>query len=279
MQGTIAGRQLSQPRSLGDAVKMLRDEGPLVPLAGCTDLYVALNFGTLRPTRFLNLWNLDTLRGIETRGTALRIGALDDLQIITSAAIRRRLPRAKSAACRFKIAARSAATWPNASPAGDTLPVLLAADAVVVLRSAATRRVPMTAFYTGYRQSVARPDELIVGFEIPALRRQWFRKVGTRAAQAIAKIVVAGVWDTARADAARADARPRLAMGSVAPTPLRLSQTERVRLAAAHRSPRHRNPAARDRADRRPAVDRGVRRQVAANLLGQFVAEARPRKW
>ena len=76
MQGTVAGRDLLQPRSLGDAVKMLRDEGPLVPMAGCTDLYVALNFGTLRPTRFLNLWTLDSLRGIEVRGATLRIGAL-----------------------------------------------------------------------------------------------------------------------------------------------------------------------------------------------------------
>ena len=182
---------------------MLRDEGPLVPLAGCTDLYVALNFGTLRPTRFLNLWNLDTLRGIETRGTALRIGALTTYtEIITSAAIRRRLPMLAAAArevggVQIQNRGTIGGNVANASPAGDTLPVLLAADAVVVLRSAAgTRRVPMTAFYTGYRQSVARPDELIVGFEIPALRgRQWFRKVGTRAAQAIAKIVVAGVWD------------------------------------------------------------------------------------
>ena len=76
MQGTVAGRDLLEPRSLADAVKMLRDEGPLVPMAGCTDLYVALNFGTLRPTRFLNLWNLDALRGIEARGQTLRIGAL-----------------------------------------------------------------------------------------------------------------------------------------------------------------------------------------------------------
>ena len=162
----------------------------------------------------------------------------------------------------------------NASPAGDTLPVLLAADAVVVLRSAAgTRRVPMTAFYTGYRQSVARPDELIVGFEIPALRgRQWFRKVGTRAAQAIAKIVVAGVWDTARADA-----RPRLAMGSVAPTPLRLSQTERAlgsgaSLAEAQEILQH-EIAPID--DLRSTAE--YRRQVAANLVGQFYREARRR--
>src|SRR2546430_6301585 len=81
----------------------------------------------------------------------------------------------------------------NASPAGDTLPVLAAADAVVVLQNAAgVRRVPFGSFYTGYRTSVRRDDELIVSIEIAPLRgRQWFRKVGTRAAQAISKGVMA----------------------------------------------------------------------------------------
>ena len=50
---------------MADALKMLRDEGPLTPLAGCTDLYVSLNFGTLKETRFLDLWGLDALRGID----------------------------------------------------------------------------------------------------------------------------------------------------------------------------------------------------------------------
>src|SRR5437773_8025249 len=98
----------------------------------------------------------------------------------------------------------------NASPAGDSLPVLAAADAVVVLHSAAgTRRVPFTAFYAGYRQTVRRPDELIVAFEIPPVRgRQWFRKVGTRAAQAISKVVIAGVVpSTLREPQGRAERR------------------------------------------------------------------------
>jgi CO/xanthine dehydrogenase FAD-binding subunit len=281
MQGSITGRDLLEPRSLGDALKMLRDEGPLVPLAGCTDLYVALNFGTLRPTRFLNLWNLDSLRGIETRGTALRIGALTTYtDIITSAAVRRRLPMLAAAAreiggVQIQNRGTIGGNVANASPAGDTLPVLLAADAVVVLRSAAgTRRVPMTSFYTGYRQSVARSDELIVSFEIPAARgRQWFRKVGTRAAQAIAKIVVAGVWDTRRGGAP-----PRLAMGSVAPTPLRLSQTEdalaRGASLAEAQEVLQREIAPID--DLRSTAE--YRRTVAANLLGQFLAESRSRR-
>ena len=278
MQGTVAGRELLEPRSVGDAVKMLRDEGPLVPMAGCTDLYVALNFGTLRPTRFLNLWNLESLRGIEARGATLRIGALTTYtDIITSAAIRRRLPMLAAAAreiggVQIQNRGTLGGNVANASPAGDTLPVLLASDAVVELRSAAgMRRVPMTSFYTGYRESVARPDELIVGFEVPAVRgRQWFRKVGTRAAQAIAKIVVAGVWDSARRDP-----RPRLAMGSVAPTPLRLSQTEEALGRGASLAEAQvilqREIAPID--DLRSTAE--YRRKVAANLLGQFCAERR----
>jgi xanthine dehydrogenase small subunit len=274
MQGTIAGRDLLQPRSLGDAVKMLTNEGPLVPLAGCTDLYVALNFGTLRPTRFLNLWNLDALRGIETRGATLRIGALTTYtEIIKSGAIRRRLPMLAAAAreiggVQIQNRGTIGGNVANASPAGDTLPVLLAADAVVVLRSAAgTRRVPMTTFYTGYRQSVATPEELIVGFEIPAIRgRQWFRKVGTRAAQAIAKIVVAGVWDKKQ---------QRLAIGSVAATPLRLSNTEQALGRGASlveaQEILQREIAPID--DVRSTAE--YRRRVAANLLGQFYAESR----
>jgi CO/xanthine dehydrogenase FAD-binding subunit len=106
----------------------------------------------------------------------------------------------------------------NASPAGDTLPVLAAANAAVILESAGGRRsVPFASFYTGYRRTVRRHDELIVGFEIARIEgRQWFRKVGTRAAQAISKVVIAGVVGTA----------PRVAIGSVAPTVLRLPRTE-----------------------------------------------------
>ena len=110
----------------------------------------------------------------------------------------------------------------NGSPAGDTLPVLAASDAIVVLRSAsAERRVPFTGYYTGYRASVRQPDELIVAVEIPAQDgRQWFRKVGTRAAQAISKIVMAGVR--------RPDAPPSIGLGSVGPTVVRVPETERA---------------------------------------------------
>jgi CO/xanthine dehydrogenase FAD-binding subunit len=151
----------------------------------------------------------------------------------------------------------------NASPAGDTLPVLLVADAAVVLRSTSgTRRVPMSSFYTGYRQTAARPDELIVAFEIPAVRgRQWFRKVGTRAAQAIAKIVAAGVQDR----------KPRLAMGSVGPTVLKLTRTEEALARGASlaeaQSIMQTEIAPID--DLRSTAE--YRRQVASNLLAEFL--------
>jgi CO/xanthine dehydrogenase FAD-binding subunit len=268
MKGAIGPLQLLEPKTLGTALKMLRTKGPLTPLAGCTDLYVSLNFGSLKDTRFLNLWALDRLRGIELRGDLLCIGALaTHSALIRSPLVRRRLPMLAAAASEVggvQIQNRGTlgGNVANASPAGDTLPVLAAAEAVVVLRSAAqTRRVPFTLFYTGYRQSVRRPDELIAGFEIPALHgRQWFRKVGTRAAQAISKIVIAGVAGDA----------PRIALGSVAPTVIRATRTERALAGGASLADAQRmleqEIAPID--DIRSTAE--YRRRVASNLLARF---------
>ncbi len=216
----------SRTKSVREALGMLRDEGPLVPLAGCTDVYVNLNFGTLPQKRFLNLWALDELRRIEMRHGALSIGALATYtRMIRSALVRKRLPILAAASrevggAQIQNRGTLGGNIANASPAGDTLPVLAAAEAILVLRSAGgTRRVPFNSFYTGYRKSVARPDELIVAVEVPPVPgRQWFRKVGTRAAQAISKVVMAAI---------RAP-RPRIALGSVAPTVIRLPRTEAV---------------------------------------------------
>lgn len=224
MNTAISPLTLLQPRTLPDALAMLRDEGPLTPLAGCTDVYVTLNFGTQPATRFVDLWALDELRGIGEMDGGLRLGALaTHTELQHSPLVRDRLPML-AAACRevggVQIQNRGTlgGNVANGSPAGDTLPVLAAADAVVVLRSAGgERRVPFAGLYTGYRATVIRPDELIVAFEIPPVDgEQWFRKVGTRAAQAISKVVMACV---------RGD-RPRVAIGSVAPTIVRLRGTE-----------------------------------------------------
>ncbi|HMB80633.1 MAG TPA: FAD binding domain-containing protein [Vicinamibacterales bacterium] len=276
MLGSISNRTLLQPRSLTDALKMLRDEGPLVPMAGCTDLYVSLNFGTLKDTRFLNLWGLAGLRAIEVRGDVLAIGALaTHTDLIRSPLVRRRIPMLAAAArevggVQIQNRGTLGGNVANASPAGDTLPVLAAADAVVVLRSASeTRRVPFTAFYTGYRQSVRRPGELIVGVEIPAIHgTQWFRKVGTRAAQAISKIVIAGVAPV------KPGGSVRIALGSVAPTVVRATRTEAALAGGASIE-----DARRILVDEIAPIDdirstAEYRRRVASNLLARFWTDA-----
>jgi len=198
----------------------------------------------------------------------LSIGALATYtEIIRSPLVRRCLPMLVAAArevggVQIQNRGTIGGNVANGSPAGDTLPVLAAVDATVVLKSAtATRHVPFTAFYTGYRQSVMRSDELIVAFEVAAVRgRQWFKKVGTRAAQAISKVIVAAV----------AADPPRIAVGSVAPTVIRLPRTEAAlargeSLAAAQQTLLD-EIAPID--DLRSTAD--YRRRVAANLLARF---------
>ena len=270
MRTAVSPLVLLQPRSVREALRMLRDDGPLTPLAGCTDLYVGLNFGTAGDRRFLNLWGLDDLRGIEVRGDVLRIGALTTYaEIIRSALVRRRLPMLVAAsreigAVQIQNRGTLGGNIANGSPAGDTLPVLAAAEALIELRSVDwTRTVPFTDFYTGYRASVRRPDELITAVEFPPVEgTQWFRKVGTRAAQSISKVVMAGV---------RAE-RPRIAFGSVAPTVVRVRRTEDALAAGAALA-----EAQRILQQEISPIDdirstAAYRREVAARLLAQFWA-------
>src|SRR5204862_1427901 len=140
-------------------------------------LYVSLNFGILKETRFLDLWRLEALRMIEARHGVLSIGALATYtDLIRSRLVRARLPMLVAAArevggVQIQNRGTIGGNVANASPAGDTLPVLAAVDATVLLQSTSgTRRVPMSAFYTGYRQTVRRADELIVGFEIEPIK-------------------------------------------------------------------------------------------------------------
>jgi CO/xanthine dehydrogenase FAD-binding subunit len=167
----------------------------------------------------------------------------------------------------------------NASPAGDTLPVLAAAEAIVVLTSAAgTRRVPFNEFYTGYRKTARRPDELIAAFEIAPVRgRQWFRKVGTRAAQAISKVVMAAVIPERGRSATRGgDGNGvRIAIGSVAPTVVRARHAEAVLDAGGTIADAQHALAS----DVHPIDDirstAEYRRRVAANLLGACLSDRR----
>ena len=267
MRTAITPLSIATPCSLADALDMLHG-APLVPIAGSTDLYVGLNFGTLASQHFVDITRLPELRGISVRDDRLVIGAGTTFTtIMQDALVQERLPMLVQAASQIGgVQIQNRATLggniANGSPAGDSLPVLAAADAMLVLRSAtAERRVAFTEFHTGYRASVLRPDELIIAIEIPRVEgRQWFRKVGTRAAQAISKLVIAAV---------RAPA-PRIAIGSVAATTVRLPRTEAA-LASGAGIDEAANVLEAEITpidDIRSSAD--YRRQVAANLLRRF---------
>lgn len=271
MKAAVSAMDLLEPRSLDDALGMLRQHGPLMPLAGCTDVFVQLQFGTQPARRFLNIWGLDELRGIEMRDGVLRLGALATYtELGRSPLVWEHLPMLVTASrevggVQIQNRGTLGGNIANGSPAGDSLPVLAAADAVIVLRSVqGERRVPFGEIYTGYRATVIRPDELIVAVEVPPVEgAQWFRKVGTRAAQAISKVVMAAV---------RAP-RPRISLGSVAATVVRLPRTEEALAAGASIQ-----EAQRVLMEEIHPIDdvrstAAYRLRVAANLLGQFWAE------
>jgi len=181
---------------------------------------VMLHAGTLRPQpqAVLDLWSLNELKGVRRTGDMLEIAAAEPYTgIIRSPDVQRHLP-ALAAAARTIGAAQIqnrgtlGGNLANASPAGDTLPVLLAYDAGVVTDR---RTIPIDRFFTGYRKTALQADELITAVRFPLDRQVAFRKVGTRAAQAISKVVMAVSRNPAR-----------IAIGSVAELPLRARRAE-----------------------------------------------------
>ena len=265
MRTAISELDLRRARSVDDALAMVGDGR--TPIAGATDLFVALNFGTLASRRFVDIWAVDDLRHIVVSGDTLVIGALATYSdAIRSPLVAERLPMLIDASRQVggpQIQNRGTfgGNVANASPAGDSLPVFAAVDAVVVLRHlSGERRVRFNEFYTGYRATVMTPGELIVAIEVPRVQgRQWFRKVGTRAAQAISKVVAAGV----RGDDSR------FALGSVGPTTIRAVAAERALRSGdidAACSALATDIAPID--DIRSTAD--YRRRVSANLLKRF---------
>jgi CO/xanthine dehydrogenase FAD-binding subunit len=225
-----------RPRSLEEAVRFLGDDPGLLPVAGCTDLMVQGPEALHRIDRVIDLLGLPELSGIqETRETpaGLEIGATTTFsEIRRSAAVRAAFPILAEAAAvvggwQIQNRATLGGNLANASPAGDSLPVLLALDAVVVVAGPrGLREIPSSEFHTGYRRTALESGEIVVRVRLPRLPEstvQRFRKVGTREAQAISKVVVALV---VRMDGENRIADLRLAAGSVAAVPVRLRATE-----------------------------------------------------
>jgi CO/xanthine dehydrogenase FAD-binding subunit len=235
MRSYVPGYELQEPRNLADALeRMAREPGGWKPFAGGTDLMVLLEAGKLLHKRFLSIWKLPELRGITVTPSYVTLNAL-----ATYSEIRRHelLSREFPLLCRAAAETGSIATQnrgtlggniANASPAADSPPALLVYDAELELVSVGgTRWFPYHGFWKGYKQIAMREDELIRAIRMPrnkSYSKQFYRKVGTRRAQAISKVCFAGA---AHMDAGRI-ADVRIALGSVAPTVLRAIETEKI---------------------------------------------------
>jgi CO/xanthine dehydrogenase FAD-binding subunit len=226
--------ELRQPADLGDVLALLGREPDLWrPFAGGTDLMVLLEAGALAHRKFINLWGLPELRGIEAAPDAVSIGALTTYtEVLREPLLRAEFPLLCDAAAQTGgVATQNRGTLGgnigNASPAADTPPALLVYDAELELMSSGgARRVPYEGFHTGYKASVLAPGEIIRRIHLPR-RRGWtatYRKVGTRRAQAISKVCFAAAVLTEE----RLVQDVRIALGSVAPTVVRARKTEGV---------------------------------------------------
>jgi carbon-monoxide dehydrogenase medium subunit len=278
---------VESPRSLAEAYALLGDGGAAAwrPIAGGTDLLVQIT-GELGPPpeRVLDIWGLDELRGIDVVDGALTLGALTTYTAIRrSAAVREHLPAlAEAAATIGAVQIQNRGTLGgnivNASPAGDSLPVLLATDAIIVLGGARGERdVPAGAFFTGYRRTARSDDELVLRVRIPLPpgREVRFRKIGTRRAQAISKVVMALAWRPDR-DGAWRDVR--VALGSVAERPIRSGPAEAALEGNRPTSETAERAAAAVAASITPIDDvrstAAYRRAVTARVLGRLVRDA-----
>jgi CO/xanthine dehydrogenase FAD-binding subunit len=234
MRAYLPNYELVVPRTLGDALALLRDKpGVWRPFAGGTDLMVLLEAGRLEHRKFFSIAHLKELRGVEESGGHVTIGALTTYtDVRRSALLAREFPMLVEAARETGgVAIQNRGTVggniANASPAADTPPALLAYGAEVELVSASgARRVDYAEFHTGYRRTLMREDELIARVRMKRPREDachFYRKVGTRRAQAISKVCFAALAEVGE-EGALDDVR--IALGSVAPTVVRCRETE-----------------------------------------------------
>jgi len=227
--------QLVAPGSLQAVVSLLAQEpGVWLPIAGGTDVMVQYAAGRLSARKLLSIWNLSELRRIEVLPNEIQIGAgctYTDLR--EDEVIRHEFPLLAAAAqWTGGIANQNRGTIGgnivNASPAADSLPALLVYEAELILISArGERRLPYLGFHTGYKNIQLSPDELIRAICLPRKFSSYVfhaRKVGARNAQAISKVCMAALGRVA--DDVVEDVR--IALGSVAPVPLRLAETEKA---------------------------------------------------
>jgi CO/xanthine dehydrogenase FAD-binding subunit len=284
MRAHVPSYELTSPGSLNEALDLLaQNNGTWKPFAGGTDLMVLLEAGKLPHKNYVNIWNLPELRGIEVADDRITLGALTTYtEVQEHPILRDEFPMLCQAARETGgIAIQNRGTLcgniVNASPAADSPPALLAYDAELELVSTAgARRIPYSNFHLGYKQMDIRSDELLRAIRLPRMPKpltNYYRKVGTRKAQAISKVCFA-------AAAQVSDNRithVRIALGSVAPIPIRCEQTEAVLLDQAVNDQTIKDANDALAAEISPIDDirstRDYRLQVSLNLLQDFLLQ------
>lgn len=286
MRAYVPAYQLVAPANLGEALDLLaKENGTWKPFAGGTDLMVLLEAGKLPHKNYVNIWNLKELRGIEVTETAVTLRALTTYTEVQShPALREEFPMLCQAAKETGgLAIQNRGTLGgnivNASPAADSPPALLAYDAELELISqSGARRIPYAGFHRGYKQMDIRADELLSAVHLPRvkqLRMHSYRKVGTRKAQAISKVCFAGVAEMANHTLTHI----RIALGSVAPIPIRCAQTEAALLNQPLNEATIKSGLSTLTSEIAPIDDirstRDYRLRVSLNLLEDFLLRAR----
>lgn len=223
MRAYIPDFDMQRASSLEDALQRL--DGSIQPFAGGTDIMVVMAAGKLPAGRYLDLSAIRELQGIEVSDNFVKIGSLTTYrQIVDHPTLAAEFPN-------LVEAAKETGAWAiqnrgtiggniaNASPAADTPPALLVYGAEIELASKiGTRRLPYAGFHTGYKTTLRQSDELITAVLLPRRSRQfhYYRKVGTRKAQAISKVLITACLDQQGL---------HLAYGALAPTAVLCPQT------------------------------------------------------
>ena len=284
MRAYVPSYELVSPGTLGEALDVLsRNQGTWKPFAGGTDLMVLFEAGKLPHKNYVNIWNLQELRGIEVTKESVTLGALTTYtEVQSNAILKKEFPMLCQAASETGgLAIQNRGTLGgnivNASPAADSPPALLAYDAELeLIAKQGERRIPYYKFHSGYKQMDIRADELLRAIRLPRTTKpltHYYRKVGTRKAQAISKTCFAGVGRVAND---RID-EIRIALGSVAPIPIRCTQTEGALLNRAIDSATLTAAKTALAAEISPIDDlrstRDYRRRVSLNLLEDFIRQ------
>ncbi len=235
MRSNPGDYEMVAPGNLRATVALLaREPGVWLPIAGGTDVMVQYAAGSLPARKLVSIWNLPELRRIATTEDEIHMGAgCTYTDLSKHETVVREFPLLATAA-RWTggIANQNRGTIGgnivNASPAADSLPALLVYEAELILVSVrGERRLPYVTFHTGYKKTLLAPDELIQTVCLPRRFSRYVshaRKVGARNAQAISKVCIAALGRLAN----NVVDDIRIALGSIAPIPLRLRETEQA---------------------------------------------------